>query len=153
MINPNNLKFLIISSVILAACNPPAVEEMESAKKEPETTNVASEEMQNLENPQYIAYSETNYNELLGKKPFALFFHAPWCHVCRGMEENITKELSSFPKNTIIMKADYDSETELKQKYGITSQSVMIFINKEGEVVNTLVGPNNEQIIKAISQT
>lgn len=96
--------------------------------------------------PKYTAYSQSQYDALLGKKPFALFFHAPWCHICRGMEEDILANLSSFADGTVILKADYDTETELKKKYGIRSQSVIVLIDASGKVVETLVAPTSTEL-------
>lgn len=125
------------------------------AREKAESTNTeqsqVSGEMSETENPQYIAYSENTYNELLGKKPFALFFHAPWCPVCVGMEKDINANLSSFPANTVILKADFDTETELRKTYGITSQSTIVLVDKDGKAVKTLAGPESDEIKEELS--
>lgn len=86
-------------------------------------------------NAQYQDYSESTYSELLGEKPLALFFHASWCPTCRSEEKLIQENLSSFPKDFTILKADYDTETELKKKYGITMQSIVVVIDETGKEI------------------
>lgn len=105
------------------------------------------------ESPQYLNYTSQLYSELLGKKSFALFFHASWCPTCIGMEQEITRGLSLFPKGTIIVKADYDSEIELKKKYGVTYQSVVIVFDAQGNPIKILAAPTNEDLIEAIKSS
>lgn len=110
-----------------------------------------TDEEANLGNAQYIAYSETKYKELLGKEPFAIFFHAPWCPVCKGLEKDINAELSQFPKGVNILKADFDTETELRFKYDIGSQSTFVIVDGKGEYVKTLVAPSNEDLTSTLT--
>ncbi len=150
------ISFLIIASALLSACSIPG---REVVKTEPvlettavETTQETTPETQ-TEAPEYIAYSQEKYDELLGKKPFALFFHAPWCETCRAMEKAITEELSTFPKGAKILKADFDTEKALRQKYSITVQSIIVIIDAEGKAVKTLAAPDNEELIEELTTT
>ncbi|MFZ2502450.1 MAG: thioredoxin family protein [Nocardioides sp.] len=59
-----------------------------------------------------------------------LFFHAPWCPSCRASEESINAD--GVPAGLTIVKVDYDSMTELKQKYGITVQHSFVQVDAEG---------------------
>lgn len=148
------ISFLMISSALFAACNTPAPEVVKTETVE-ETAPVETktETTTQTEAPEYIAYSQEKYDELLGKKPFALFFHAPWCPTCRGMEKAITEELTSFPKGTKILKTDFDSEKALKEKYGITVQSTVVIIDAEGKALKTLAAPDNEELITELTAT
>lgn len=99
---------------------------------------------------EYLTYSSDLYNSLLGKEAFALFFHAQWCPTCRGMEKDINAELGTFPNGAKIIQTDYDTENELKKKYGITTQSTIVIIDKEGNQAATLLAPNNKELIEAL---
>lgn len=149
------ISFLIISSALLAACNTPAPEVVKTETVEEAAPVVVTETTTETqtETPEYSAYSQEKYDELLGKKPFALFFHAPWCPTCRGMEKAITEELTTFPKGTKILKADFDTEKALKEKYGITVQSTVVIIDAEGKAVKTLAAPDNEELITELTAT
>ncbi len=122
----------------------------------PKVTNVETPSL-TTEKAVYKDYSEELYNSLIGQKPFALFFHASWCPTCKQMEEAINADLSStnptLADGTIILKADYDSETKLKQKYGILSQSTVVIINAQGEAITTLAAPTVTEINEAITST
>ncbi len=100
--------------------------------------------------PQYKAYSEAEYTALKGSKPFVLFFHADWCPICRQMEKTYTERLDEFPKGTIILKTDYDSENELKSEYGVTTQSTVIVFDSQGERIYAAQDPRLDDFMAAI---
>ncbi len=62
-----------------------------------------------------------------------LFFHAPWCPQCVALDRDITA--NGAPDGWTILKADYDSSTELKRKYGVTLQTTVVFIDSDGELI------------------
>jgi thiol-disulfide isomerase/thioredoxin len=61
-----------------------------------------------------------------------LFFHASWCPSCRATDSDINKNLSNIPGNVHILKVDYDKETSLKQKYGVTTQHTFVEVDSKG---------------------
>lgn len=77
-----------------------------------------------------------------------LFFHAPWCPECRAFEAAI--EASVIPEGVQILKVDYDSSTELRQKHGVTIQSTFIEVDSSGETVNRWVGYGKDKSVTAI---
>lgn len=97
---------------------------------------------ENTEAPLYTDFSQQRYSELLGKKPFAIFFYAGWCPDCVNLEEKIKANIADFPGGSVILKADYDTESELKKEYGITVQSTVVVIDKNGNAAPTLFGPS-----------
>jgi thioredoxin 1 len=64
-----------------------------------------------------------------------LFFHASWCPVCQSIDKEITSNSSSIPPKTVIVKADYDSETALKKTFGITQQYTFVQFDNNGNQV------------------
>jgi thiol-disulfide isomerase/thioredoxin len=104
--------------------------------------------------PQYMDFTEAKYKELLDSgQAFALFFHADWCPTCRQMEKNFNETLSSFPNGTIILKANYDNEKELKKTYDIRTQSTITVVGASGEKLVTLATPENEVLKAAIMES
>lgn len=101
----------------------------------------------------YTDFTQEQYSELLGKKPFAIFFHASWCPDCIFLEKQIKENIENLPPETIILKADYDTENELKQKYGITVQSTVVVIDKDGNAMPTLFGPSLDKLTSAIEKS
>lgn len=69
-----------------------------------------------------------------GKKP-VLFFHANWCPSCRQADKDIKDNLSALPEDVVVLKTDYDTQSELKKKYGITYQHTFVQVDAEGELV------------------
>ena len=93
-------------------------------------------------------YSADTLAELKGSAPVALFFHAEWCATCLGIEADLEENVSNLPKGTTILTADYDKETELKKEYGVTMQSTLVFLDSDGNAVETLQGASTFAQIK-----
>lgn len=69
-----------------------------------------------------------------------LFFHASWCPSCRGLNSSIESNLKSIPEGVTILKTDYDKETELKKKYGVTYQHTLVQVDKDGNLIKKWSG-------------
>ena len=69
-----------------------------------------------------------------------LFFHASWCPSCRGLNSSIESNLKSIPPGLTILKTDYDKETELKKKYGVTYQHTLVQVDKSGNMIKKWSG-------------
>lgn len=83
-------------------------------------------------NAEKIALAETG--------DVVLFFHAPWCPSCRALNSDIEKNLSIIPDGVTILKTDYDTQTELKKKYGITSQHTLVQVDANGNMIKKWSG-------------
>jgi thiol-disulfide isomerase/thioredoxin len=82
--------------------------------------------------PEKIARAETG--------DVVLFFHASWCPSCRGLNADIEKHLETIPAQLSILKVDYDTETELKKKYGVTYQHTLVQVDKDGNLIKKWSG-------------
>ena len=69
-----------------------------------------------------------------------LFFHASWCPTCRGLSADIEKNAANIPDGLTILKTDYDRETELKKKYGVTVQHTLVQVDKNGNMIKKWSG-------------
>lgn len=99
----------------------------------------------------YMDYTKAAYDSMLGQEPFAIFFHASWCPTCQFMEQDILSNSGEFPEGSVILKADYDTETALKEEYSIYSQSIVVMINADGSVAETLVAPSASTLTSAFT--
>jgi len=79
----------------------------------------------------YTEYYDGAIEETAGTK--VLFFHASWCPKCRALEEDI--EASEIPDNFTIFKVDFDSATELRQRYGVTLQTTIVYVDDDGDAL------------------
>jgi thioredoxin 1 len=69
-----------------------------------------------------------------------LFFHASWCPSCRGLDSDIQKNTGSIPETVSILKVDYDKETGLRKKYGVTYQHTLVQVDKDGNLIKKWSG-------------
>lgn len=103
-----------------------------------ETAEVVKEEAP-LVKGSYEAYSpEKLANAKNGD--VVLFFHASWCPSCRTLSGDIDKNLNSIPDGVTILKTDYDTQTELKKKYGITYQHTLVQVDENGNMIKKWSG-------------
>lgn len=61
-----------------------------------------------------------------------LFFNAAWCSTCREARDNIESDLAGIPSDLTIVVVDFDTATDLRQKYGVTVQHTFVQIDAEG---------------------
>lgn len=99
-----------------------------------------------IKSENYIEYSIKAYDAAVEQKR-VLFFAASWCPGCRAADKDINAKLSEIPKDVVILKTDYDKETALKTKYGITHQHTFVWVNAKGEAIKKWSGGNLAEII------
>lgn len=95
----------------------------------------------------YTGYSEGEI-AASGYDTTVLFFHASWCPECRAFEQAIND--STIPAGVQILKVDYDSSADLRQKYGVTLQSTFVSVNDDGAEVSQWVGYGKDKSVEAI---
>lgn len=77
-----------------------------------------------------------------------LFFHASWCPECRAFEQTLLS--SELPQDVQILKVDYDTATDLKQKYGVTIQTTFVEVDDAGELIAKWVGYGEDKSFAAV---
>jgi len=77
-----------------------------------------------------------------------LFFHAPWCPFCKAANTEFLARASEIPSGVTLLKTDYDSNTELKQKYGVTYQHTFVQIDNDGNSVSKWNGGDIDNLKK-----
>lgn len=82
----------------------------------------------------YTAYSpEALAAATVGNQKAVIFFHASWCPTCKAASEDFQANIDKIPGDVTILKADYDTETELKKKYGVVMQDTFVQIDSTGK--------------------
>lgn len=97
----------------------------------------------------YTEYTAEKLASTTGQK--VLFFHASWCPQCRSIEKGITP--SEIPTGTTIFKVDYDTNQDLRKKYGVTLQTTFVVVDDNLNLVKKHVGydqPTFDAVKKAI---
>lgn len=67
-----------------------------------------------------------------------LFFHASWCPTCKTADTAIRD--TAIPDGVHILKTDYDTQTALKQKYGVTYQHTFVQVDASGNMITKWSG-------------
>jgi hypothetical protein len=89
----------------------------------------------------YEAYDSSKL-ALASDGDVVLFFHAGWCPTCKVADKDINANLTSIPANTHILKTDYDTQTALKKKYGVTYQHTFVQVDAQGNQIKKWGGSN-----------
>lgn len=95
----------------------------------------------------YIDYDES----VLGDSKYTttvLFFHAPWCVECRGFDAKLNSE--PVPDGVQIVKVDYDTRQDLRQKYDVTIQTTFVRVDTNGDKLKKWVGYGKDKSVTAI---
>lgn len=79
-----------------------------------------------------------------------LFFHATWCPSCRALDADIVANAETIPTDVEIYKVDYDTATDLKRQYGVTTQHSIIAITATGEAISDINHPLTLEGVLAI---
>lgn len=112
---------------------------------QPGTTTIVNENGEEVTVPAtgaYVPYSAEAFANAEGRR--WLFFHAGWCPQCRALEKDI--EQQGVPDGVTIFKVNYDSETALKKKYGVTLQTTVVEVDANGNEVQKFVAYDDPTI-------
>jgi len=96
----------------------------------------------------YLAYSDG----VIGNgKTSVLFFHASWCPSCRQGDKDLAGIYGKGNAKVNTYKVDYDTSTELKQRYGVTYQHTFVLIDGQGKALKTLQGASAAELAALIN--
>ncbi len=125
-----------------------------------DSSNNVISDLDPLENPEntdlavgsYEVYSPEKVQENSDKN-VVLFFKADWCPSCRALDGDIKNNLKEIPEDLVILELNYDKETELKKKYGVTTQHTLVLVDSEGNMIDKWSGGNRlVSVVEKINQ-
>lgn len=129
------------SPVQMGVASPAQAEEADR----PATT--AEQSAESLPGGRYADYGESEI-AARGYDETILFFYASWCPECRAFDEAIRE--SNLQPGVQILKVNYDTATDLRQKYGVTLQSSFVSVNDNGEKIVYWQGYGKDKSVDAI---
>jgi thiol-disulfide isomerase/thioredoxin len=136
-----------------ADADPMTAEPMDDATEAPETSADTMDDADDADaapaEGAYLDYEDGAIEATAGRK--ALFFHATWCPKCRALDDDLKTQ--GAPDGLTVFKVDYDSRTDLRQQYGVTLQTTIVFVDDAGEKISSVVlydDPSVESLVAAI---
>lgn len=94
------------------------------------------------------AWAYKNYTGTLEWES-VLFFSASWCPSCVAADKNFAAE-SELAIDADIVKVDYDSNKDLRDKYGVTSQHTFVLVDTDGNMIKKIAGWSKSSDLKAL---
>jgi thiol-disulfide isomerase/thioredoxin len=149
------MKKILALSVFLVLVSMYAASEDKSAAASP-SMMAASDAASNFFDvkglgPSVLLYSGEKQAQDLAKKYTTVYlFAATWCPTCRASFKDIVANHGKFPPDFRLIYVNYDTEKELKAKYGVTYQDTLVSIDGNGKLKKMWNGSFNvDTIIKA----
>ena len=78
------------------------------------------------------------------------FFHASWCPICQGIDKELQNNPTKVPNGVTIIKTDFDKSTELRQKYGVTTQYTFVQVDANDAQVAKWTATSADKAIAGI---
>lgn len=95
----------------------------------------------------YVDFSkETLVQATLDGGKAVLFFWAGWCPFCKEANTDFLNNVGQIPKGVTVLKTNYDTEKELKTKYGVTYQHTFVQVGSQGNQITKWNGGGVETL-------
>lgn len=95
---------------------------------------------------QYIeGFDESILAQTEGTK--IVYFHANWCPQCRALDADI--QAKGVPAGVTIFKVNYDTEHDLRNKYGVNLQTTLVKIDDQGNFIEKYIA-YDDPTLKAV---
>ena len=142
---------VIFSALIIFSLSKNTPKEIMVEEKSVVNEASSSDKMERIDSAQsndlqYIDYSKSSFDKTPDKKR-VYFFHAKWCPTCKTANEEFMQNIDKIPKEIILFKTDYDTEKELKTRYGITYQHTFVYVDGEGKEIKKWNGGGVSELI------
>lgn len=95
---------------------------------------------------EYLAFTPGAFDAAADRQR-VLFFHAGWCPTCRNADRAFRDNLDRIPSDVVLLRTDYDSQRELRQRYAVTYQHTYVLVDADGELVRRWAGGDIDALI------
>ncbi len=147
----------LVLTALVAGCASTAGTEASPASPaqtpmESQASSDAKDDMKMSKEPKAPAggyVSLADYQQQPGKfanSDVVLFFNASWCPTCQEATEQLTG--AQFPAGLTVVSVDYDSNEQLRDQYGVTTQHTFVVIDKDGQEIKKFSGATDVATIE-----
>lgn len=99
----------------------------------------------------YRAYTASAFrDEQRDGQKIVLFFHSPTCAACVRADNEFVGNASKIPAGITVMRVNFESEEQLKKRYGVTASHTFLEIDLSGKVLTRWDGGGFETMLKNI---
>ena len=98
----------------------------------------------------YMEYDPNTIADLARKGKTVLFFFSSSSPDSKVISDDINSQIFLIPAGVNIIIVDFDQETELKQKYGITSVNSFVLLDENLQSVEKWTGGKLDQILSKV---
>ena len=142
------LPLALSAVIVLGGCSQAnsSSDAMSSAKSPSSATSHCDSACQS-----YITYDQYQASkDKYADSKVVLFFNAKWCPACRAINEALTSDPGKIPAKTTVVSVDYDQHTDLRQRYGVTTQHTFVQIDTNGEKTRQWVSTSVDALLKEL---
>ena len=142
------LPLALSAIIVLGGCSQAnsSSDAMSSAKSSSSATSRSDSASQS-----YITYDQYQASkDKYADSKVVLFFNAKWCPACRAINEALTSDPGKIPAKTTVVCVDYDQHTDLRQRYGVTTQHTFVQIDTNGEKTRQWVSTSVDALLKEL---
>ncbi len=132
---------LLIGTYVFSVTNPKTAK----APTPPELESIEPAVMSG----RYIAYSKEAFDAAADLKR-VYYFWASWCPTCKTSNQEFLTMSDQIPQDVILFKTNYDTEEELKKKYGVTYQHTFVQVDTQGNEVAKWNGGGIKELTEKI---
>ena len=142
------LPLALSAVIVLGGCSQAnsSSDAMSSAKSSSSATSHSDSASQS-----YITYDQYQASkDKYADSKVVLFFNAKWCPACRAINEALTSDPGKIPAKTTVVSVDYDQHTDLRQRYGVTTQHTFVQIDTNGGKTRQWVSTSVDALLKEL---
>jgi len=117
--------------------------------QQPKTEQAPQQTEASLSSDRYVPYSQPAFAAASDRRR-VLYFHADWCPTCRPLNAALSADPNQIPEGVVLFKTNYDTETELKQKYSIPYQHTFVEVDSQGNAIQTWSGGSVDDVVSRL---
>lgn len=136
-------RLFLVTCLLLAACKPSTditTKSVDVIERDTSSNDAIQGTGSVMQTAVYTSYAP---DVLANGQVKVLFFSAAWCPICREADGTLQSWFNAQQPTLSVYKADYDTETTLKAKYGVTYQHTFVLVDGQGNEIQKIEGPSD----------